>query len=585
MDPDQRERRKDVIVLSPNDAILLDAGAGGQVLTTQVSYMTNNFTLSPNPGRVNRSSSGTSFNIVTATINTLVVATCSIRNTDATTAASVTIQHTTDGGLNGVTLISLSLPAKYTLTFTDSNGWVLTDNTGSVVTNTVYPGAFYVTTSFTQPKVTGINGSATTVSASFATTSGMVAGMNLFGQDSTGKGGTYQVQSVTNATTAVLINLGGPGATVSGGSVAAMNVYLASPVAPSFMSRLVGSGTDGILTPGASGATVLAREFNYSEIADYPGGSTAKFKWSTTMYILRVSGRLSFTNSTTGINFYTVHGGGFAAAGATPGAGGTLGAGRLGNMAGKGGGAGGATNGSNSTAQPAAFGSGATTLPGGTGGTSANTAGTAGAIGALTATNVGGSALGSDTWYLFGAIMSNGGMGGSGGGGGPGDGSHAGGGGGGGAQGSTQIGVFASEVWLSGSSSTFFCFGTNGGIGGAGGVPAAGNAGGGGGGAGAGAGPSTLGFFHYQLGSASIQINSTGGAGGAGGNGLGTGGGGTGGGGGSSGRTTKWDMGKGTIVESTNGGTGSAASAPSGITGSAGGAGGSATTLVLSGSS
>lgn len=501
-----------------------------------------------------------------------------------TSPDSIITVNSVSGTIQGVLGTSMSCTASsalatgnHTITITNPNGINVSQTLTAIV-------GFFTQNSFTQPKITGLNGTATTVSVGFSTTNQLAVGMRL----DYPRFGTYQVQSITDAHNAVLINLGGPNAIVAGTSIGAnTQLYLADPTFPIFMSRRVGSGVDGILTPGASGGTTLTREFNYSEIADWPSGSSATFTWNAS-FIFRVGGRFSLVNAPTA-TFKSS--GGFAANGNANGTGGGGGtsasSGRLGLTTPSQTGGAGQTGNGTGTASPAAtfVVNGSPMGAGGNGGAGSGgrTGGTAGTPGTVTAPDVSGSGLGSDTWYLFGASLVVGGQSGTGGGGGGGDGTNKGGGGGGSGGGNSVMGVFASELWKTSSVPlnplTFEQIGSQGGVGG---TPTTGNAGGGGAGSCGGTGWIMVGYFHRNITSGNIIPILITEPGLAGGNGVGTGTGGFGGASSGGGRITFWNMSS-TAVQEVVGAAGNPGNAPSGITGGTGGAASANTQLVITG--
>jgi hypothetical protein len=123
-----------VILLTSTSDLVQLITAGPQVIHVHASYA--DLSGGGTSIAVNREnsivSSATTTNIVPspAASTQRNLKTLSVRNTDATTANTITLQHT--DGTNVVVLQKLSLLAQYTLTWTDEAGWILTDGNGVV---------------------------------------------------------------------------------------------------------------------------------------------------------------------------------------------------------------------------------------------------------------------------------------------------------------------------------------------------------------------------------------------------------------------------------------------------------------------
>ena len=119
-----------ILLASTSDLVQIITG-GTQSIQVHASYVDITALGTVTPGRLNTT-------ITSATTTTVVgspgastyrnVKTLSICNTDASVADTVTVQHT-DGTIV-VVLVSLSLPAGYTMTSTDGISWVLTNANG-----------------------------------------------------------------------------------------------------------------------------------------------------------------------------------------------------------------------------------------------------------------------------------------------------------------------------------------------------------------------------------------------------------------------------------------------------------------------
>jgi hypothetical protein len=121
-----------LILASTSDLIKVITGTA-QTIHVHVSWVDLSGT-TVTPGRTNTI-------ITTATTTTVVASPAAstqrnvrglyITNTDATTADTVTVEHT--DGTNVVQLWSAPLKAGYTLTLSEQGRWNLTDNTGAQV--------------------------------------------------------------------------------------------------------------------------------------------------------------------------------------------------------------------------------------------------------------------------------------------------------------------------------------------------------------------------------------------------------------------------------------------------------------------
>lgn len=121
-----------ILLTSTSDLVQIITG-GAQVVNVHASYAD----LATTTGLVTVSRTNT---IINSAATTTVVPspgsnvsrnlkTLSIRNTDASVADTVTVNHT--DGTTLVTLNSISLLAGYTWTWTDEAGWILTNASGA----------------------------------------------------------------------------------------------------------------------------------------------------------------------------------------------------------------------------------------------------------------------------------------------------------------------------------------------------------------------------------------------------------------------------------------------------------------------
>lgn len=128
-----------LLLASTSDLIRLVTGSA---VTVDVHASWANLDTSTDPDAVSFGRQNTA--ISTATTTTIVPApgsatiyrtakTISVRNRHATTAVTVTVQHT--DGTTVSELISVSLPAGYTLHYDEGNGWEVQDQQGRVLGN------------------------------------------------------------------------------------------------------------------------------------------------------------------------------------------------------------------------------------------------------------------------------------------------------------------------------------------------------------------------------------------------------------------------------------------------------------------
>ena len=167
-----------MILLTSTSDLVQIVTSGTQAVNVHASWIDTS-SGTQTPGRTNTLISSAATTPVVASpasstqrnLKTLVIS-----NTDASASDTVTVQHT--DGTNVVRLLSLTLPAGYTLTWTDEAGWILSDASGGRV-ETPLAGRFLKSTPLTSGTTFTTGPSTSASQISVAAAGGTVGGLTM----------------------------------------------------------------------------------------------------------------------------------------------------------------------------------------------------------------------------------------------------------------------------------------------------------------------------------------------------------------------------------------------------------------------
>lgn len=249
-----------ILLTSTSDLIQAITG-GTQAIKVHASYVDLSG-LTVTPGRLNTAIASAATTTVVgspAASTQRTVKFLSVYNSDASTADTVTVQHT--DGTTVIILYKLSLPAGYTLAYNEGSGWQLFNTTGALVQSASASGTL-------------LGQSYLVASATFTTQSAT----NSVEFEMVGGGGAGGGVTVTNANGAA----GGGGA----GAYLRKRVAVSPSTGYSFTAGAAGTGSSGAAGGNGSSSTFVIGATTYTA----PGGTGGPVATSATTLISGLGG-------------------------------------------------------------------------------------------------------------------------------------------------------------------------------------------------------------------------------------------------------------------------------------------------------